>query len=230
MAVSTTLLDHRLMRLRKKSVYEMKPDILWAATHGIGVADGASFTDWEPRRGGGTATVNFGSPDYLAAGLANRPSVQFDGSTRLLYSGSVLSAEAFTVLMQIQCQTETSAGRRMVFHLDNGTTDRFIAFGVDASGYAQIYSRDTTKAGFYLVSGDTLLGTGARTLLFTANAAGDAWEIYVDGVAQTLTPGANGNPGFGPSDYGATSRAYLGGNDVRFAGQVAYVAGWNQRI
>lgn len=235
--VSPYINDQRMLRPRVKTILEMRPDLYFNASYGVlnnGVpaTNGGPWTDWVSLRGGITdEVIEVGSPVWLKYGIANRPSTQWDGSTRIRYSGTQpLNGRYFTVIIQLACQDVTSAGRRMVLELDNGTDTRFIQFGVSTGGYAHIYTRDTTKLGYYIVTGSTLLGTIPHTILYTFNQDLTQWAIAVDGEWETLTPGVNGFVNYGFSDYGTLNVMRIGGWTERFAGQVGLIAAWNKRI
>lgn len=237
-SLSPYINDQRMLRPRLKTILEMRPDLLFDAGYGVldnlgNIADdGDYWYEWVSRTGNFSVdTVEMGPPRWLKYGINNRPSVQFDGSDRVSYTGTLpLNGDSFTVIIRFQCQDVTAAANRIIFYVNAGIDKRYLSFGVTADGYIIIDSRDTTKLGYYTVKGSTLLGTNSHTAIFTVNQAGDTWEVYIDEEQETLTPGVNGNPGYGFSDYGPLTHMKIGGYTTRFAGQVGYIAIWNKRI
>lgn len=227
--VSKTLDDRRLMCMRRKTIRELKPDLLFDANYGIGVADGAVVTNWVARVGGVTLTqaTAGNKPTWWQNGIGTQPAVLFGGTHWMTLSGLPLVASLGTVVICFQ-QTDATGNQSLCSFYDNGVAGSTLAFQLSA-GKPRLYHANTA-----LVTGNGTAGTGKRVGTYTTNAAHDDWILYLDKTLQTLTPGGTGNSGDWIAEIADCSRMSVGceraAGATGFIGRIAYIAAWDSLL
>jgi len=231
MAVSVTTFDQRLLRTRRKTIRELKPDILWDANYGIDVADGARVSSWTPVIGTGTLAHETADnqPRWLQHGIGQQAAVLFAGGQYLYGHVAPLVGSLGTVAMMVQL-TSTTGEQVALSGYDNSDASYYLDLGVN-NNKIQIRSSDPGSDAVY---GGTSLGTTKHTLIYTTNEAGTAWRLFADGSEESLTVLYDENSGkwFGDVagiDY-FTIGAYRNAGARSFTGYIAYIAGWNKLL
>jgi len=235
---ASRLLDHSLLRMRNKTLRELSPRFVYSADYGLTLS-GAKVTTWAPRIGTTSFTQSTDNlrPTYLRYGLGNERCLVFSGANMMLGAAAVLNASVASLLVVCEFMAFDNGLKQPIINVMNGTTTtRFwqLRSEVD-SDYIGIETRNEAAVTSSSALG-TALSTDPHVILVQSNAAGNGYEMWIDGVAQTLTAGDTGHVATGPGDITTPNQTRFGqatitGETTRYAEvKVALIAGWNQRI
>lgn len=231
MATSGFLFDQRLMKIRRKTIMELNPTLLWDAAHGITVADGEKVASWVDRITGLDAVqaTADNQPTYLTNGIGGQPALSFAGSQWLLCAATaVASATEGTIIIGFEHATPGTE-QALFCGYDGAAANENMQCIITAGGKLAFVHQQATPTG--VVTGGTTVGTSRRLASFTHNAAGDAWVLYLDRTSETLTATGGGN--LGTWFAGITTIQYLcigskrGNATGGFKGKISYIAVWN---
>lgn len=236
---SPYMMDHRLLRRRAKTIRELKPAFLFDAHHGIDVADGAVVASWgSVVSDDALVQASDGvQPTFVLNGLGNQPCVLFDGTTWLSASKSLLSGTTASVLVVAEfLPYEGEIFQSIIAFGRAALDDYYWMLRTRALPHISAASRNNdTETGFN-ANGTEVFDNGMHVVLLQSNAAGDGYELEIDGVSQVLTPFAGGALARGPGnitdmDYttvGAWEKE--GGRTNYLSAKISLLAGWNHRI
>lgn len=245
--------DHRLLTLRRKTVLEMKPDYFWDAAYGCTEQDDSACEDgdyvktWAAVRGGVTlAQTNIVDyrPVWLAEGISQRPCLLFRGDNYLHVTPCPMAAATVHTI---------AIAYQMLGHVsDPAETQSFLVAseeGDSADSYFQLAVSSATKRQFTSVRADAVQAGATGTAdvntdaevhvgVFSVNEAGDAWQHYLDGVAENMNAIGSGNSGLSFGDITTLTRLSVGGFSSTGAGaasytlygKIAYIAMWSKRL
>lgn len=235
---ASRLIDHTLMRLRGKTLRELNPRFIYTADYGLSLS-GTKANTWAPKRGSTSFTQSTDAlrPTYLRYGIGNERCLMFHGDDMMLGGAAVLNASTASLLVVCQFLAFDNGLKQPIINIMNSsTTTRYwqLRSEVD-SDYIGIETRNEGDITSSSALG-TALGTTPHVILVQSNAAGNGYEMWIDGVAQELTAGDMGHVVTGPGDITTPNQTRFGqatitGESTRYAKvKVSLIAGWNSRI
>lgn len=176
-------------------------------------------------------------PTYNATGLGGGPCLIFDGSNDYLRVVDSVTASTFTIGYSFKLDAIPGSGLFVGIGGINFSVTAFETLLMNGTGGY----RNLTVAGngYNGVGYNMVLDTSPHTVIVTYNGgsftATGSWQVYVDGVAQTLsasglvigsTAHAMGARTSGSSQMTGRMRAMVGYNKVLSAGEIASLHDW----
>lgn len=231
--VTPFVMDNRLLKVRRKTILELEPDVLfdanWGVTHS---GDGTYVSAWASRRGGITVeqATEANQPRWLANGIGLQPAILFDGGDYMEDTITALTGTVHTVIASVQLTVGTAAPEYMLSFWKSSNAHT-LALGFNAGASRTLF---TDIGPLYTgANGGTDIGTDAAIVTWTTNAAGDAWVHYVGDTAETMTPTNDGNTGESFSDVTLMDRLTIGASrasTLPVSARIAYIAIWGSLL
>lgn len=238
---SAFLMDHRLMAKRRKTIYELKPDLLWDAYHGVLGATGdpathdGLVTSWVDRRHGVTvtqATADY-KPRWNQYGLSDHPAIIFDGNDRLVIDSlpaSISTATQHTVVAICKCLDNDEV--RCVCYAEKTTdaSNYFLYFGLNTSG--NTYTRGRAGSTLRGAKGDSIINNTDSQVLVWTNSDATTWQHYANGTMESMTATDSGNSGYSFGDIEGLNEFTIGyaASTVKWVGWISLLAIWGKAL
>lgn len=224
-------MDHRLLKVRRKSIYELRPDLLWDANT-LQLSNESLVASWVDRRQGAALAQasNDYKPTYATHGLSNRPSVLFSGDEILTatFAASLAASTSHTITAIVENLGTTGVRTLFCAYDASDASNYYLKAYLDTDGNVAFQIRH--GGSIYGARSSAALSEGAHTITFTYLDAN--WQFYVDDVASEMVAIGAGSNGESFAAVSGLDTMQMGvfGTSTQWVGWISLLAIWGKTL